>query len=50
MIYLKILFGVIALLCILFVAFHPMDFFSWLWVKSKTFVVWLWDKIKGKKE
>ena len=47
MIYLLVAYNVIAILCIVFVAFHPMDFFSWLWVKNKTAVLWLWNWLKG---
>ena len=47
MIYLYVIYNVIAILCIVYAVFNFMDVLSWLWVKSKTFVVWLWNKIKG---
>ena len=47
MLLIRLIYDLVAIPCIIFVVFHPMDFFSWTWVKSKTFVVWLWNKIKG---
>ena len=47
MIYLKIVFGIISVLCMVFVGFHVMDFLSWYWVKSKTACLWLYNWLKG---
>jgi hypothetical protein len=49
MIYILIVYNVIAILCIVYAVFNPMDVLSWLWVKGKTFFVWLYNLIKGKK-
>ncbi len=47
MIYLYVVCGVIAILCVVYAVFNPKDVLSWLWVKSKSGFVWLWNKIKG---
>ena len=47
MIYLLVVYNVIALLCIVYAIFNPMDVLSWVWVKSKTAVLWLWNWLKG---
>ena len=50
MIYLYVVYNVIAILCIVYAVFNPKDVLSWLYVKCKTVVLWLWNKIKGKKK
>ena len=47
MIYLYIVYNVIAILCVIYAIFNPKDVLSWLWVKGKTIVLWLWNWIKG---
>ena len=49
MIYLYVIYNVIAVLCIVYAVFNFMDVASWGWVKSKTFFVWFYNLIKGKK-
>ena len=47
MIYLLVTYNVIAILCIVYMIFNFMDVVSWLYVKSKTAVLWLWNWLKG---
>ena len=47
MIYLLITYYVVSALCVVYAIFNPKDVLSWLWVKGKTIVLWLWNKIKG---
>ena len=47
MIYLKIVFGIISVLCMVFVGFHIMDFLSWYWAKGKAFFIMLYKWLKG---
>ena len=47
MIYLLIVYNVIAILCIVYAIFNFMDVASWLYVKSKTGFIWLYNLIKG---
>ena len=47
MLYLYIVYNVIAVLCIVYAIFNPMNVLSWLFVKGKVFFMWLWDKVKG---
>jgi len=42
-----ILFYVIAVLCIAFVAFNIMDFLSWYWVNGKKVVLIIYRWLKG---
>jgi len=47
MIILLTFLGVIAVLCVVYAVFNPKAVLSWLWDKSKTFFVWLWNWLKG---
>ena len=47
MIFLLIVYNVIAVLCIIYAIFNPMDVLSWLYVKGKTAVLWLFNWLKG---
>jgi len=47
MIILLTFLGVIAVLCVVYAVFNPKDVLSWLWVKGKTFFIWLWNWLKG---
>ena len=47
MIFFNIIFGVIAVMCIVFVAFNIMDFLSWWYVKGKKVMLAIYDWIKG---
>jgi len=47
MIILLLIYNVIAITCIVYAVFNPKDVLSWLWVKSKTFFIWLWNWLKG---
>jgi len=46
MIYLKVIYNVIAVVCIVYAIFRPMDVASWFWVKSKNVVVGIFNLIK----
>ena len=46
MIYLKYVFAVIAVMCIVYAIFRPMDVLSWWWVKSKNVVIGIFNLIK----
>ena len=41
-----IIIYVIAILCMVFVGFHIMDFLSWYWVKSKSMVVRIYNWLR----
>ena len=43
----RLIYDIVAIPCILFAIFNPKDVLSWVWVKSKIFFVWLWNKIIG---
>ena len=47
MLLIRLLYDVVAISCIIFVIFHPMDFFSWIWVKGKAGIIWLYNWLKG---
>lgn len=47
MIYLNVIFIVIAVLCIVYAIFRPMDVLSWWWVKSKAAVLGIFNWLKG---
>lgn len=47
MIILLTFLGVIAVLCVIYAVFNPKDVLSWLYVKSKTMVLWLYNWLKG---
>jgi len=44
---LNIIYHVIAIICIVYCVFHPMDLFSWLWVKGKWVFTEIWDMIRN---
>ena len=46
MIYLNIIFIVIAIMCVVYAVFRPMDVLSWWYVKSKNMVVGIFNLIK----
>ena len=47
MIFLLIVYNVIAILCIVYAIFNFMDVASWLYVKSKNVVVGIYNLIKS---
>ena len=47
MIYLNIIFIVIAIMCIVYAVFRPMDVLSWWWVKGKTVILGIFSWLKG---
>lgn len=47
MIILNIVFIVIAIMCIVYAVFNPMDALSWWWVKGKAVVLAIWNWVKG---
>ena len=47
MIYLKYAYNVIAVICITYAVFRPMDVLSWFYGKSKNVVVGIFNLIKG---
>jgi len=47
MLLIRLIYDLIAIPCIIFVIFHPMDFFSWIWVKGKAGAIWLYNWLKG---
>ena len=44
--YLKVISGIIIVMCIVFVGFNIMDFLSWWYVKSKNVVIGIFNLIK----
>ena len=46
MVYLKYAYNIIAVICIVYAIFRPMDVLSWWWVKSKKVVLEIFDMIK----
>ena len=42
-----IAYNVIAAVCILYAVFNYKDVLSWVWVKSKSGCLWLWNWIRG---
>ena len=47
MIILLIVYNVIAVLCISYAIFNPKNVLSWLWVRSKTVCLGLYNWLKG---
>jgi len=47
MIILLTFLGVIAVLCVVYAVFNPKAVLSWLWVKGKTAVLWLYNWLKS---
>lgn len=47
MIYLNIVFIVVAIMCIVYAIFRPMDVLSWWWGKSKKVVSGIYNWLKG---
>ena len=47
MIYFNIIFGVLGVMCAVFVIFNIMDFLSWWFVKGKNVVVGIYNLLKG---
>jgi len=46
MIYLKVIYNVIAVVCITYMIFNFMDVVSWIYVKSKNVVIGIFNLIK----
>ena len=46
MIYLKYAYNIIAVICIVYAIFRPMDVLSWFWDKSTNVVVGIFNLIK----
>ncbi len=47
MFYLKLVYNVIAIMCIIYAVFRPMDILSWWFVKGKKVVLWIYEWLKG---
>ena len=47
MIYLNIIFIAIAIMCIVYAIFNPMDVLSWWWGKGKAVVLAIYSWLKG---
>jgi len=48
MLLIRLIYDLVAIPCIIYAIFNPEDVLSWLWVKGKTFFIWLYNWIKGK--
>ena len=47
MLLIRLLYDIIAIPCIIYAIFNPMDVLSWLWVKGKAFFIFLYNYLKG---
>ena len=47
MFYLKLILGIIAVMCVVYAFCRPMDVLSWWWVKIKKACLWIYDLIKS---
>ncbi len=47
MIYLLIIYLIIANICIIYMIFNLMDVASWVWVKGKTVILGIFSWLKG---
>ena len=47
MFYLKLAYNIIAIMCIVYAVFRPMDVGSWWFVKGKKAVLWVYNLIRG---
>jgi len=47
MIYFSILMIIIAVMCIVYAIFRPMDVLSWWWVRGKAVVLGIYNWLKG---
>lgn len=43
----KLIFNIIAVICIVYAIFRPKDVLSWWWTKSKKVVVGIYKLVKG---
>ena len=47
MIFILLIYNLIAITCIVYAVFNYKDVLSWVWVKGKAGFVWLWNWLKG---
>ena len=47
MIVLIVVYNIIAIMCIIYTIFRPMDVLSWWWTKSKSVFKKIYEMIKG---